>query len=314
MTATAAPIQPEVALTAFVRGIERRGLALAEAQCGDPQGARAATVAAGNDFLAQAASLPLAQWPTLFWRLLLAQPALHVAAIPTSRDVLAQLSAGPRAALLLRLVGALDEAQGADVLRVSPEAYRHALQRAMHTLQELGVDEASMRDLRDRLQHRARLAPVHQFADTERHAPPLRINAPRAPRWLRTILGLLLALLLATLIASFFWQPAFLKNRAVATNRFEALRQHAPAATLSPVAAAMAGADFDLLDDPDGERIARDLDLYAWYAAGAPLSGQSTPAQSAPNQSAPAPLPESAVPERSAPDAETNPAEGGDAQ
>ncbi len=112
----------------------------------------------------------------------------------------------------------------------------------------------------------------------------------------------LLMTLLAILAGSFFWLPAFLKSNTASTTRIETLPAQAPAATLSATAAALAGADFELLDDPDAERIARDVDLYAWYASGL----NATEA----NPSAPAPPPDNTAPETSAPDTE----ESGSAQ
>ncbi len=112
---------------------------------------------------------------------------------------------------------------------------------------------------------------------------------------LRSLLIAVLAVLLAILIGTYFWLPAFLKVGG-ASGRIETLRAQAPAATLSPIATTLAGADFDLLNDPAGEVIARDLDLYSWYAAGA------DPA--AANASVPSALPESATPETTVPDAD----------
>jgi DNA-directed RNA polymerase specialized sigma24 family protein len=299
MTAAAASsVQGEAALAAFLRGIERRGLVLAEAQCGDPVRAQVALVATMAVFRAEATSLPLMRWPSLFWQLLLAQPMLRAYADSPSRDVLAKLSAGPRAALLLRLVAGLDRTHGAEVLRVSPEAYRHALYRALQALHAHGIDEVRIRALREQLQARTKLK-----HDPEAVLHPSRVRAiarhnaeraRRAPRWLRPMLIALLAMQVIALAATFFPQPVFWKIGPESTHRFETLRTQAPTATLSATATALAGADFELLDDPDGERMARNLDLYAWYAAG--------PTAVAPNPNAPASLPESTVPETSAPD------------
>jgi DNA-directed RNA polymerase specialized sigma24 family protein len=303
MTDNAAqPAPGEAALAAFLRGIERRGFVLAEAQCGDQARAQAAIDAATRTFRAEAAQLPLARWPAFFWQCLLVQPVLRELAKSSSNPLLARLSAGPRAALLLRLVAGLDQAHGAEVLRVSPEAYRHALYRALHELHAQGIDDAALRVLRERLQLRAK-----QLPDTAHRAPPARIDArvarpahvaARAPRWLRIILFALLALLLLALAASFVWKPS-----RTAAGGLDALRAQPPAATLSATADVLASADFGLLDDPDGARIARDLDLYAWYAAG--------PNAVLPNTGTPVPLPESTAPETSAPDAEAGPTEGG---
>ncbi len=310
--ATGSSGQADAALAAFVRGIERRGLVLAEAQCGDPARAQAAVSASKHTFLAHAAGLPLMRWPPLFWQLLLAQPVLRTAAVPVAGDVLSTLSSGPRAALLLRLVAGLDNEHGAEVLRVSAEAYRHALYSALLALQKQGIDEASVRVLRDRLQQRINGSSAVRAADPARHALPVRIGpsdedaaAPLAPPWLRPALIAVLALLLATFIGSFAWLPAFLKT-GTQNGRFEQLGAQAPAATLSATATALAGSDFRLLDDPDGERIARDLDVYAWYAAG--------PDAVAPIPNGPVPLPESTAPETSMPDAEADPTENAGAQ
>jgi hypothetical protein len=120
----------------------------------------------------------------------------------------------------------------------------------------------------------------------------------RGPRWLRSSLIVLLLLLLATLVGSFFWQPAFLATDASSLHGFRTLHAQAPAATLSATATALAGADFELLDDPEGERIARELDLYAWYAANPNASGTNT-------NPPPASLPEDTAPETTAPDSDS---------
>lgn len=120
----------------------------------------------------------------------------------------------------------------------------------------------------------------------------------RGPRWLRSSLIVLLILLLAMLAGSFFWQPAFLRTDAMSLHGFETLHAQAPAATLSATAIVLGGADFELLDDPEGERIARDLDLYAWYATNPNASGPNT-------NPPPAPLPEDTAPETTTPDTDS---------
>jgi DNA-directed RNA polymerase specialized sigma24 family protein len=293
------PAPGEAALAAFLRGIERRGFVLAEAQCGDPVRAQAAIDAATRMFRAEAADLPLARWPAFFWQRLLAQPVLRESAKASTEQLLARLSAGPRAALLLRLVAGLDQAHGAEVLRVSPEAYRHALYRALRELHAQGIDDAQLRRLRESLQLRAK-----QLPESGQRMPPARMAAraappidrvARAPRWLRNTLRALLAVVLLALLATFVWKLPSAKT-AIGP---DALRAQTPAATLSGTASVLAGADFELLDDADGARIARDLDFYAWYAAG--------PSAAAQDQNAPPPLPESTAPETSAPETEEGP-------
>jgi len=307
MTASAAsPVEVESALAAFLRDIERRGLVFAEAQCADGALAHTAIIASKAAFHERAANLTSAQWPSMFWQLLLAQPALRGTVVADARDALSQLGAGQRAALLLRLVAELDPTLAAEALRVSQPAYRHALSRALETLRARGTDAAAVRVLGDRLLQQVMQGPIHLAAthgpDPTKRDPvrqdPMRHDAqgPRAERRIRAALGAVVALMAAALVATFFWQPAFLKSHAVLTNGFEALHAQAPAETLSTTATVLSNPDFDLLDDPQGAHIARDLDLYAWYAAGANAA--------ATNPNAPKALPESSTPETSAPDAD----------
>lgn len=301
-----------VALAQFLRGIGKRGYVLAEAQCGEIARAQQALSATIAGFRDAAAHLPLAQWPEQFWQHLLAQPSLRTyTAARSGEDPLAHLSAGPRAALLLRLVAGLDPVHGAAVLRVSPQAYRQALVRALHALHAQGIDEDALRGLRERLQQRVKALP-EQFlqipppppADAGALPPvaaprsshtPLRIQ--RSPsRWLRPSLYVVLMVLALTFAATFVRYPA----RMGSAVRIERLPEQPVASRLSLAAAALASPDFALLNDADGERYARDLDLLSWFDA-----SPAAPASS----STPVALPESATPETSAPD--TEPGEGG---
>lgn len=290
MIATDAHSAPgNAAMTAFLRGIERRGFVLAQAQCGDPVRAQAAIDAAAHDFCAQAGALALTAWPAFFWQRLLAQPVLRETSRTPVDPLLARLGAGPRAVLLLRLVAGLDPAHGAQVLRISPDAYRHALYRALHELHACGVTDADLRVFREALQQRARSLPepTLRLPEPSPFAPARSSRSMRAPHLLRPVLSGLLALALAGLAASYFWKP----RNAASTG----LAAQAPAATLTQAADLIASPDFALLGDADGARISRDLDLYSWYAAGAEAA---TPSQSDSS------LPESATPETAAPDAD----------
>jgi hypothetical protein len=303
MTASAASpsVPADTALAEFLRGIERRGLVLAEAQCGDHVCAQTAMIATKIALSERAASLQPTQWPPLFWQLLLAQPTLRIPAEPDAEDALLRLGAGPRAALLLRLVAGLDQARGAEALRVSQEAYRQTLSRALDSLRAQGIDEAKLLGMRDRLQGLVRHAPessrhVAPGPVAMSHDPKAQRQAPRVKRSIKVALRVSLALLLAALATTFFWQPGFLKSHTVSVKGFESLRGQAPAMTLSAATTALSGADFDLLSDPQGERIARDMDLYAWYAANSNADTTSPhPATS---------LPETTMPETSDPDAD----------
>ncbi|HEX7385618.1 MAG TPA: hypothetical protein VF291_14975, partial [Burkholderiaceae bacterium] len=125
-------------LTAFLRGIEARAFVLIHAQCGDAAAALRALDAAEAAFAAQAATLPLTQWPMRFWGEVLRQPALAT----TSRlaPPLGAMSSGPRAALLLRLLAGLDAGHAAQALGVGEAAFAHAWERALAELARQGVD------------------------------------------------------------------------------------------------------------------------------------------------------------------------------
>ncbi|MCA1714107.1 MAG: hypothetical protein LC715_02915, partial [Gammaproteobacteria bacterium] len=63
--AAAAP----AALTAFLRGIERRGALFAQLQCGDAIAGDSALAAAMGAFRKAAEQTPVAGWPRRFWAL-----------------------------------------------------------------------------------------------------------------------------------------------------------------------------------------------------------------------------------------------------
>jgi hypothetical protein len=123
------------AITAFLRGVERRAAVFAELQCGLPSRGDAAVAAALRAFPRIAPTTPMADWPVRFWSLLLAAPDLRRtegdACWDTVWSPLASLGNGPRAALLLRLVAALEMDAAAAALGVSADSYRAALQRAI---------------------------------------------------------------------------------------------------------------------------------------------------------------------------------------
>ncbi|MET0580418.1 MAG: hypothetical protein ABWZ08_00420, partial [Pseudoxanthomonas sp.] len=58
------------ALSAFLRGVERRGALFAELQCGDREAGDTALAAAMRAFRNHAGTLPMADWPRRFWTLL----------------------------------------------------------------------------------------------------------------------------------------------------------------------------------------------------------------------------------------------------
>ena len=127
-------VSAPAALTAFLRGVERRGAVFAQLQVGDAATGDRALVAAMRAFRLPAAKIPFADWPRQFWTLLLATPELReqpkAPSWGSGFGALGGIGRGPRAALLLRLVAGLPEAEAAAVLGVARPTYRLALQRA----------------------------------------------------------------------------------------------------------------------------------------------------------------------------------------
>lgn len=113
-----APVTP-AALSAFLRGVERRGLVLAQLQCGDDAAAERALAAALRAFSGQAAGRPMAGWPMRFWSLLAAAPPLRREPMPGTWlppfTALGRMQSADRLALLLRIVGGLQEADASEV-------------------------------------------------------------------------------------------------------------------------------------------------------------------------------------------------------
>jgi hypothetical protein len=301
MTADASLREPvESERAAFLRGIEHRGRVLAEAQCGNPALARALVAECKIGFHQLAEDVDPSQWPSLFWQSLLARPAMRTKLTPDARNPFSQLDPGPRAALLLRLVAEFDPPQAAEVLSVSPETCRHALFRALETLRAKGIDDATLHYVRDSLRRDAR--PTHAYVAAGEPVAPRPTGIARIARRFRPALMALAAAMFLALTVSFFWVPAFLRGTETAQG-FQPLREHAPAATLTSTEATIASADFDLLIDPKGERTARDLDLFAWYAATSNVAASGSNANPS--------LPETTLPETTAPEADAEDAPEG---
>lgn len=281
------------ALSAFLRGVERRGAVLAELQAGDAVAGDAALAAAMSGFRAVAADAALNEWPTRFWSLLLTQPGLRhrtpVAIAVEATDRLAELGSGPRAALLLRLAAGLDEGAAAAVLGVAAPTYRLALQRALPRHADGRADPQVWRQLREQVHRRIKTLPperlqrLAQARETAlRGAAPVGAGAGNAavgrsavavaprPRWLMPLLWSLLALCALAFAATFWWPAALGGDWLGGSERIEirALPEAAaPAARYSRESGLIAHRDFDLLADPQGEAAAADLELHAWLAA-----------------------------------------------
>lgn len=274
-----APLQAAetpAAVAAFARGVERRGAVLAELQSGDSDTGDASVAAALEEFAHRAASLPLAQWPQVFWSLLIARDELRK---PASADAgpWARLGSGPRAALLLRLAAGLGEAEAAQVLGVSTAAYRLALQRALPHTEAGEPDPQAWQQLREQVHQRIKSLPADRVqrltVARERAMRGEAVAAPlppaRSPRGLLRLLWALFAVCVLALMATFVWPDAVGSPVAgggavivepLGSPARPAARYRAPAATVSHP-------DFGLVADAAAAPLVRDLEFYSWLAA-----------------------------------------------
>ena len=292
--AAAAP----AALSAFLRGVERRAAVFAELQCGDREVGDSALAAAMRAFRTHAAALPMAGWPQRFWTLLLAAPPLRrnagQAQWPRTLFILAPLAPLERQALLLRLAAGLAEDQAAGVLGMSEPAYQQALAAACprdaggqpDLLAWRSLAEAIQQQLRELPPERlARLARIREDAisgsslrQTKKHQLP----AGRAPvahiqhrRW--PWIMLVLVLCAAALAATWRWpqrpgpslpDPAQTADSGLGVShadiRSEALPAQEPASRFDAADYPASHPDFELLMDDEGEASARNADFHAW--------------------------------------------------
>ena len=96
--------QLPAALSAFLRGAERRAFVFLWLQGGDAAAAERALAAAIRAFPGPAAAMPMAEWPLRFWKLLAALPVQAGAGSwPPGSEALATMPASARQALLLRM-------------------------------------------------------------------------------------------------------------------------------------------------------------------------------------------------------------------
>jgi DNA-directed RNA polymerase specialized sigma24 family protein len=275
LSTSSSPFPAEAAVTAFLHGIERRAWVFARAQCGDEALAGQAVALAVREFRLDCAGKPLASWPRDFWSLLLAQPLL----LQGKSQLLPQLSVGPRAALLLRLVAGLDVLHAAQVLGVSEAAYRAALSHALQQMHAAGDDPPNLEALREHLQLEIRQAPTllrmlpEQAVETEgsdsgdlASADVVAAeNAQNVPRWPWQLPAkILLAALLLALVVSFFWTPW----HGLAPGESEPLPAEIVALAPADASATVTHPDFALLATPADETLAQDLAFYSWLAAG----------------------------------------------
>ncbi|QYF46745.1 hypothetical protein HZS93_04105 [Xanthomonas citri] len=185
-----APVTP-AALSAFLRGVERRGLVLAQLQCGDVAAAERALAAALRAFGSQAAGRPMAGWPMRFWSLLATAPPLRSEPMPGTWlppfTALGRMQTADRLALLLRIVAGLEEGVASEVQGVETADYRQLLARACPRDAAGNPDAQAWRALAEAAQVElrdlspAQLTRLGQLRDSALAGMPLQAAAPAAP-------------------------------------------------------------------------------------------------------------------------------------
>lgn len=325
MTAATAPLSSTAAgaLSAFLRGVERRALVVAELQCGDPAVAEQALVAVMRAFAGIASDVPMAQWPDRFWILLAHRTPIRMPAEGGRwADGLGHLKALPppaRLALLLRIGGGLDEAAAAQILDLPVADYQQALADACPRDAHGHPDAAGWRALAEQVQQRLRDLPLsrlqklqqpvaaptpanhdaaswrtpHKADATPARARPRRQGGRRFP-WK----GLLIVAVTAGVLlgGAAWWKHARTATDPAASAPDGAVADAGPVQVealpaddvpvIAPADPAHAATDAAMLADPDLP-LARDADLYAWSAAGGPVPvDESQPQPSRPEAAA----------------------------
>lgn len=287
------------ALAAFLRGIERRAAVLAELQSGSVERGAPALAAAMRAFRSHAATLPMADWPLHFWKLLAAVPSLRQVATadgsgwPAPLAHLGELGAADRLALLLRIVAGLDEPTAAQVLHQSTQDYQQALARACPRDADGRPDAAGWRALADAAQQHLRELPpqrlqalAHLRDAAIAGAAPTSVATPAAPAAVRPrrrgggrgltrprLAAVVVVLVALALLGTLWWGRT--PSRPAATDAGSSLAlgdtgpvqvEALPAESDAPAAPPLPAAAPAPLPEP----AVYDLDFFAWYAAGAP--------------------------------------------
>ena len=307
----ATPAAAANAVSAFLKGVEKRALVVADLQGGQPAVADRAVAAAMRAFAGSAAELPMADWPLRFWSLLGRTPQLLE---PTSGQWpvplvhLQSLRPADRLALLLRIGAGLDEQVAAQAAGLQAAAYRQALAAACPLDRRGAPDARAWRELAEQVQVQVRELPLLRLqrleqlhagmplADAAAAATPGPRHAtgrrrPRKSRWSRsTWLLLCVPLLLLGVVLAWWWHgrmPAGAPGPAAAhlVGQADAVQveelPEAGAATPATAVDVHAADDAAMLADPD-LALVEDADFYAWHAAGAPVPVDDSPLQPSP--------------------------------
>ena len=273
----AAPDTPSpAAVTAFLRGIDRRARLFAEVQAGDEASARHALAVVARVFASEAGQWPIAEWPRQYWRLLLAAPSMRKPPVagPAARlPGIARLPVEARAAVLLHLVAALDDADAAGALGIGTAAYQARIRDAL-PLDALGQPDVDVWRAWRAAAERELAQPTEPEAPTAvpaRPAPQVRAHSPSVDvdtrhrhrlRWL----WIGVALCVVAMVATFFLHP---RGREVLDQWRAEIKREPLDAAATPKARFDAAdlalhPDRDLLSMPGELAFAHQLPLLAW--------------------------------------------------
>ena len=291
----AAPDTPSpAAVTAFLRGLDRRARLFASVQAGDAVAAQHALAVVARVFTSDAGQWPIAEWPGQYWRLLLAAPSLRQPPIEVATPRLpgiGRLPAETRAAVLLHLVAGLDDAAASAALGIGIDAYQACIRDALPR-DALGQPDVDVwRAWRAAVERELARAPEPASppdAPDAQVAPaqpvrPASVDADARHHFRLRWLWAGVALCIVAMVATYFLHP---RGREVldqwrASIKREALDAAAPPKARFDAADMTLHPDRDLLEAPGELAFARQLPLLAWLdiaSADLPRSRRGAPA------------------------------------
>ena len=275
------PTPPQDAVSAFLRGVDRRARLFAEVQSGSDEAAARAISVVARVFTGDAGRWPMARWPVQYWRLLLATPQLRTldGARTTSRlPAIARLPLATRTSVLLQLVSGLDDAAISEVLGEPAATWQGRIRDALPADLAGQPDVAAWRAWQAQVKQ-ALAMPLPATADVLASPEAAVTAAPGAPHRVDATrhrhvpwLWIGVAACVAAFAAAFFLHPVGrdvvqrwlspIKREALPPADAPAARYDATDLRLHP--------DRDLLAAPAELALARALPLLAWLQATAP--------------------------------------------
>lgn len=269
------------ALSAFLRGVERRARLFAEVQSGSVEAAARAMSVVARVFAGDAGRWPMTHWPVQYWRLLLATPQLRTtegARTTALLPAIARLPLATRTSVLLQLVSGLDDAAISEVLGEPAATWQGRIRDALPADLAGQPDVAAWRGWQAQVKQ-ALATPVPVAAEAPALPEAGVAVAPSAPHRVDATrhrhvpwLWLGVAACVAAFAAAFFLHPVGrdvvqrwlspIKREALPPADAPAARYDATDLRLHP--------DRDLLAAPAELALARALPLLAWLQATAP--------------------------------------------